>query len=151
MQKIEAVIQPSKLDAVKDALLEVGIEGMTILEARGHGRLRREEDILAEAQCAIGMREVERDDVGEARHSCARRPIAQIKIEVVLQFVNEVRIVERTWLRSSQISQKSRRSGSDNAAMAQSSITRTSIRLSRASTLRKLPSARAITRSRNRD
>ncbi len=38
MQKIEAVIQPSKLDAVKDALLEVGVEGMTILEARGHGR-----------------------------------------------------------------------------------------------------------------
>jgi len=38
MQKIEAVIQPSKLDAVKDALMEVGIEGMTILEARGHGR-----------------------------------------------------------------------------------------------------------------
>lgn len=38
MHKIEAVIQPSKLDAVKDALLEVGIEGMTILEARGHGR-----------------------------------------------------------------------------------------------------------------
>jgi len=38
MQKVEAVIQPSKLDAVKDALLEAGIEGMTILEARGHGR-----------------------------------------------------------------------------------------------------------------
>ena len=38
MQKIEAVLQPSKLDAVKDALLEAGIEGMTILEARGHGR-----------------------------------------------------------------------------------------------------------------
>ncbi len=38
MEKIEAIIQPSKLDAVKDALLEVGIEGMTILEARGHGR-----------------------------------------------------------------------------------------------------------------
>jgi len=38
MQKIEAIIQPSKLDAVKDALLEAGIEGMTILEARGHGR-----------------------------------------------------------------------------------------------------------------
>ena len=38
MQKIEAIIQPSKLDAVKDALIEVGIEGMTILEARGHGR-----------------------------------------------------------------------------------------------------------------
>ncbi len=38
MQKIEAIIQPSKLDAVKDALLEAGVEGMTILEARGHGR-----------------------------------------------------------------------------------------------------------------
>jgi nitrogen regulatory protein P-II 1 len=38
MRKIEAIIQPSKLDAVKDALLEIGIEGMTILEARGHGR-----------------------------------------------------------------------------------------------------------------
>ena len=38
MHKIEAILQPSKLDAVKDALLEAGIEGMTILEARGHGR-----------------------------------------------------------------------------------------------------------------
>ena len=38
MFKIEAVLQPSKLDAVKDALLEAGIEAMTILEARGHGR-----------------------------------------------------------------------------------------------------------------
>ncbi|NYF80957.1 P-II family nitrogen regulator [Granulicella arctica] len=38
MQKIEAVIQPSKLDAVKDALVEIGISGITILEARGHGR-----------------------------------------------------------------------------------------------------------------
>src|SRR3569623_1620828 len=38
MLKIEAIIQPSNLDAVKDALLEAGIEGMTILVARGHGR-----------------------------------------------------------------------------------------------------------------
>jgi nitrogen regulatory protein P-II 1 len=38
MQKIEAIIQPSKLDAVKDALIEIGIQGITILEARGHGR-----------------------------------------------------------------------------------------------------------------
>jgi nitrogen regulatory protein P-II 1 len=38
MQKIEAVIQPSKLDAVKDALVEIGVEGITLLEARGHGR-----------------------------------------------------------------------------------------------------------------
>src|ERR1700751_2363187 len=38
MHKIEAIIQTSNLDAVKDALVEIGIEGMTILEARGHGR-----------------------------------------------------------------------------------------------------------------
>jgi nitrogen regulatory protein P-II 1 len=38
MQKIEAIIQPSKLDSVKDALIEIGIQGITILEARGHGR-----------------------------------------------------------------------------------------------------------------
>jgi len=38
MIKIEAVIQPAKLDAVKEALIEAGIEGITILEARGHGR-----------------------------------------------------------------------------------------------------------------
>jgi nitrogen regulatory protein P-II 1 len=38
MVKIEAILQPSRLDAVKDALLEAGIDGMSILEARGHGR-----------------------------------------------------------------------------------------------------------------
>jgi len=38
MTKIEAVIQNSKLDAVKDALHEIGVEGMTVVEVRGHGR-----------------------------------------------------------------------------------------------------------------
>src|SRR5467141_3592828 len=38
MTKIEAVIQTSKLEAVKDALHEAGVEGMTVLEVRGHGR-----------------------------------------------------------------------------------------------------------------
>jgi nitrogen regulatory protein P-II 1 len=38
MTKVEAVIQTSKLDTVKDALHEIGVEGMTVLEARGHGR-----------------------------------------------------------------------------------------------------------------
>ena len=38
MLKIEAIIQPAKLDPVKEALIEAGIEGITILEARGHGR-----------------------------------------------------------------------------------------------------------------
>ena len=38
MTKIEAIIQPSRLDQVKDALLEIGVDGMTVFEARGHGR-----------------------------------------------------------------------------------------------------------------
>ena len=38
MKKIEAIIQPHKLDDVKKALAEIGIDGMTVLEGRGHGR-----------------------------------------------------------------------------------------------------------------
>lgn len=38
MTKLEAIIQPSKLDAVKNALSEIGIDGLTISEVRGHGR-----------------------------------------------------------------------------------------------------------------
>jgi nitrogen regulatory protein P-II 1 len=38
MKKIEAIIQPAKLEAVKDALLAMGIDGMTVSEVRGHGR-----------------------------------------------------------------------------------------------------------------
>jgi nitrogen regulatory protein P-II 1 len=38
MTKVEAIIQTSKLDTVKSALQEIGIEGMTVLEVRGHGR-----------------------------------------------------------------------------------------------------------------
>lgn len=38
MKKIEAIIQPSRLDHVKAALQEIGVEGMTIHDVRGHGR-----------------------------------------------------------------------------------------------------------------
>jgi nitrogen regulatory protein P-II 1 len=38
MTKLEAIIQTSKLEEVKNALHEIGVEGMTVLEARGHGR-----------------------------------------------------------------------------------------------------------------
>lgn len=38
MTKLEAVIQSSKLEPVKEALVEAGVEGMTIIEVRGHGR-----------------------------------------------------------------------------------------------------------------
>lgn len=38
MTKLEAIIQPNKFEAVKSALAELGVEGMTISEVRGHGR-----------------------------------------------------------------------------------------------------------------
>jgi nitrogen regulatory protein P-II 1 len=38
MKKVEAVIQPHKLDDVKDALIKIGAEGITVMEVRGHGR-----------------------------------------------------------------------------------------------------------------
>jgi len=38
MTKVEAIIQPSKFEAVKDALIEIGVDGMTVFEVRGHGR-----------------------------------------------------------------------------------------------------------------
>ena len=38
MTKVEAIIQPSRFESVKDALREIGVEGMTVSEVRGHGR-----------------------------------------------------------------------------------------------------------------
>ena len=38
MTKLEAIIQTSRLEAVKTALQEIGVEGMTVIEVRGHGR-----------------------------------------------------------------------------------------------------------------
>jgi len=38
MKKIEAIIQPHKLDEVKEALIGIGVDGITISEVRGHGR-----------------------------------------------------------------------------------------------------------------
>jgi nitrogen regulatory protein P-II 1 len=45
MKKIEAVIQPFKLDEVKEALKSIGIDGMTISEVRGHGRQKGHKEV----------------------------------------------------------------------------------------------------------
>ena len=55
MQKIEAVIQPSKLDAVKEALVEMGILGITILEARGHGRQKGHTEFYRGREYAVDL------------------------------------------------------------------------------------------------
>src|SRR3954466_8488238 len=45
MKKIEAIIQPFKLDEVKDALTAIGIDGMTITDVRGHGRQKGHKEV----------------------------------------------------------------------------------------------------------
>ncbi len=45
MKKIEAIIQPFKLEEVKEALKAIGIDGMTITEVRGHGRQKGHKEV----------------------------------------------------------------------------------------------------------
>src|ERR1700680_1016242 len=45
MKKIEAIIQPHKIEDVKEALKGIGIEGMTILDVRGHGRQKGHKEV----------------------------------------------------------------------------------------------------------
>jgi nitrogen regulatory protein P-II 1 len=45
MKKIEAIIQPHKLEDVKEALKGIGIDGMTISEVRGHGRQKGHKEV----------------------------------------------------------------------------------------------------------
>jgi len=45
MRKIEAIIQPFKLQDVKEALKDIGIDGMTVSEVRGHGRQKGHKEV----------------------------------------------------------------------------------------------------------
>lgn len=45
MKKIEAIIQPFKLEEVKEALKSIGVDGMTITEVRGHGRQKGHKEV----------------------------------------------------------------------------------------------------------
>jgi nitrogen regulatory protein P-II 1 len=65
MTKVEAIIQTSKLDAVKDALHEIGVEGMTVLEVRGHGRQKGHTEVYRGREYTVDL-------------------IPKIKIEMVL-------------------------------------------------------------------
>ena len=53
MTKIEAIIQPSKLEPAKEALLEIGVEGMTIIEVRGHGRQKGHTEIYRGSEYTV--------------------------------------------------------------------------------------------------
>ncbi len=55
MTKIEAVIQNSKLEAVKTALQEIGVEGMTVLEVRGHGRQKGHTEVYRGREYSVDL------------------------------------------------------------------------------------------------
>jgi nitrogen regulatory protein P-II 1 len=73
MKKIEAIIQPGKLDAVKDALLALGLDGMTVSEVRGHGRQKGHTEVYRGHEYTVDL-------------------LPKIKIEVVVPSarINEV-------------------------------------------------------------
>ena len=53
MKKIEAIIKPFKLDEVKEALHAVGLQGMTVLEAKGFGRQRGHTELYRGAEYIV--------------------------------------------------------------------------------------------------
>jgi nitrogen regulatory protein P-II 1 len=82
MKKIEAIIQPHKLDDVKEALMKIGIDGMTVSEVRGHGRqkghtetYRGQEykvDLLPKVKIEMVVSDARADEVGRALAVAAR-------------------------------------------------------------------------------
>jgi len=66
MKKIEAVIKPFKLEEVKDALAEVGIEGMTVTEVKGFGRQKGHTEIYRGSEYTVDF-------------------LPKIKLEIVLE------------------------------------------------------------------
>jgi nitrogen regulatory protein P-II 1 len=53
MKKIEAIIKPFKLEEVKDALVEAGIEGMTVSEVKGYGRQQGHSELYRGAEYVV--------------------------------------------------------------------------------------------------
>jgi nitrogen regulatory protein P-II 1 len=82
MKKIEAIIQPHKLDDVRDALKNIGIDGLTISEVRGHGRqkghkevyrgMEYEVDLLPKIKIETVVTDDRKDEVTRAIATAAR-------------------------------------------------------------------------------
>jgi nitrogen regulatory protein P-II 1 len=55
MLKIEAVIKPDKLENVKEAMKEIGVTGMTVIDARGHGRQKGHTEIYRGREYSVDL------------------------------------------------------------------------------------------------
>jgi len=75
MKKIEAIIQPHKLDEVKEALIGIGVSGMTISEVRGHGRQKGHTEVYRGAEYKVDL-------------------LPKVKVEVVVSAASAGPVVE---------------------------------------------------------
>ena len=75
MKKIEAIIKPFKLDDVKEALQQIGIQGMTVLEAKGFGRQKGHTELYRGAEYVVDF-------------------LPKVKLEVVVDDALAPRVVE---------------------------------------------------------
>ncbi len=55
MTKLEAIFQPSRFDAVKEALREIGVDGMTVSEVRGHGRQKGHTEVYRGREYSVDL------------------------------------------------------------------------------------------------
>ena len=76
MKKIEAIIKPFKLDDVKEALNEIGIQGMTITEVKGYGRQKGHKEIYRGAEYIVDF-------------------IPKVKIEIVVEAERADQVMEK--------------------------------------------------------
>ena len=53
MKKIEAIIKPFKLDEVKEALMSIGVQGLTVIEVKGYGRQKGHTELYREAEYTV--------------------------------------------------------------------------------------------------
>jgi nitrogen regulatory protein PII len=76
MKKIEAIIKPFKLDDVKEALNEIGIQGMTISEVKGYGRQKGHKEIYRGAEYVVDF-------------------IPKVKIEIIVESARADEVIKK--------------------------------------------------------
>ncbi|MEO1942202.1 MAG: P-II family nitrogen regulator [Campylobacterales bacterium] len=75
MKKVEAIIKPFKLDEVKEALFEIGINGMTVTEVKGHGRQQGHTELYRGAEYVVDF-------------------LPKIKLEVIIRDEDVPKVIE---------------------------------------------------------
>jgi nitrogen regulatory protein P-II 1 len=76
MKKIEAIIKPFKLDDVKEALNEIGIQGMTISEVKGYGRQKGHKEVYRGAEYIVDF-------------------IPKVKVEIIIEAARTAEVVDK--------------------------------------------------------